>query len=76
VLDDELPDRGGEALYRELRKRHHDLPIVISSRAHSEALAARLADDPCLAVIARPYTAGQLQDTLRALNVRCRGRAE
>jgi PAS domain S-box-containing protein len=74
VIDDELPDRGGEALYRELRKRHRDLPIVLASGAQAKALAARLADDGCLTVIARPYTAGQLQDVLRGLNVRCRER--
>jgi CheY-like chemotaxis protein len=76
VLDDELPERGGEALYRELRKLYHDLPIVISSSAQAEALAGALDDDRCLAVIAKPYTAVQLQETLRALNVRCRAAAE
>jgi len=74
VIDDELPDRGGEVLYRELRSGHHDLPIVIASGARAEELAARLAGDACAAVIARPYTVVQLQETLHAVGVSCLAR--
>jgi PAS domain S-box-containing protein len=76
VIDEELPDRSGEALYRELRAGHHDLPIVIASPGRSVELGQRHRQDPCLAVIAKPYTASVLQETLRALNVRCRGEGE
>jgi PAS domain S-box-containing protein len=73
VIDDELPDRSGEALYRELRAGHHDLPIVIASRARAAEIGQRHRGDACLAAIAKPYTASVLQATLRELNVRCRG---
>jgi CheY-like chemotaxis protein len=73
VIDDELPDRSGEALYRELRAGHHDLPIVIASRARAAEIGQRHSGDACLAAIAKPYTASVLQATLRELNVRCRG---
>ena len=76
VIDADLPERGGEVLYRELRKRHRDLPIVISSSADVQDLAERLGGDGCATVIAKPYTAVQLQETLRALHVTCRRSGE
>jgi CheY-like chemotaxis protein len=73
VLDEELPDRSGEALYRELRKRHKDLPIIISSLGRAGELEQRHQADRCLAVIAKPYTTSFLMERLRKLNVACRG---
>jgi CheY-like chemotaxis protein len=74
VIDDELPDRSGEALYRELRSLHADLPMLIASRTRSDELAVQHGGDSCLVVMAKPYTAGLLQEKLRLLNVHCAGR--
>jgi len=71
VLDDELPDYTGDSLLRELRALYSDLPIVIASAARAAKLNRQFADDRCVAVIAKPYKAGPLQDTLRLLGVAC-----
>jgi len=72
VIDDELPGRDADRLLRSLRSLHRDLPIVIASPARAAELAGKHAADSCFAAITKPYTAGELQDTLRALRVRCR----
>jgi PAS domain S-box-containing protein len=71
VLDDELPDYTGDGLVRELRALYSDLPIVIASSAHAAALKRQFNGDRSVAVIAKPYKAGALQDTLRSLGVAC-----
>jgi hypothetical protein len=52
---------------------HRDLPIVIVSGPRAAELARKHAKDSCLAALTRPYTAEELQETLRALRVRRRG---
>ena len=71
VISDELTDRSGEALYRELRSLHTDLPMVIASRTRANELSARYGGDKCLIVLEKPYTAGLLRGKLRTLNVQC-----
>jgi CheY-like chemotaxis protein len=73
ILDDALPDRSGDAILRELRALHLDLPVLITSRANAAQLARRFASDRCVAVMARPYQAAAFQEVLRALCVRCAG---
>ncbi|WP_129792373.1 response regulator [Sphingosinicella sp. CPCC 101087] len=69
IMDDELPDRTGEALARELRALNSDLPILITSRSRAASLAERFAGDRCIAVLGRPYKSGMLQEALRSLGV-------
>jgi CheY-like chemotaxis protein len=71
VLDDDLPDYTGDSLVRELRALYSDLSIVIASSARAAELKRQFSDDRCVAVIAKPYKAGALQDTLRLLGVAC-----
>lgn len=71
VLDLALPDKPGDLVAAELRALHADLPILIAADAGAEALAARFAEDRCIAVIAKPYTGGLLKEALADLGMRC-----
>jgi PAS domain S-box-containing protein len=71
VLDDDLPDHTGDSLLRELRALYSDLPIVVASGVRAAELKRHFSDDRNVAVIAKPYKAGKLQDTLRLLGVAC-----
>jgi len=66
---------GGEAerLFRSLRRLHRDLPVVITSHTRAGELASSYEADTCVSALAKPYTRDELQATLRALRVRCRG---
>jgi len=75
VIDDELPNRGADRLFRSLRGMHRDLPVVIVSRSGAAELTHRHETDVCVVALAKPYTATALQDALRALRVRCRSGA-
>ncbi|WP_084238429.1 response regulator [Sphingomonas asaccharolytica] len=71
VVDDDLPDYTGDSLVRELRALYSDLPIVIASSTRAAQLKRQFSDDRSVAVIAKPYKVGTLQDTLRLLGVAC-----
>ncbi|QDZ06784.1 response regulator [Sphingomonas panacisoli] len=72
IIDDALADRAGNALLRELRALYCDLPILLATSVpHDEALAD-IADDRCIALIGRPYTARELNDALDRLGMSCR----
>jgi PAS domain S-box-containing protein len=71
ILDDTLDDHKGSSLADELRALHVHLPLVITSRKHAVELNAKFADDPCTAVLARPYSPAELEQVLRALDVTC-----
>jgi CheY-like chemotaxis protein len=73
VIDDGPSMADADRLFRSLRRLHRDLPIVITSRSRAAELASRYDNDSCVSALAKPYTQGQLQETLRALRVRCRG---
>ncbi|OYW44042.1 MAG: histidine kinase [Sphingomonadales bacterium 32-68-7] len=73
VLDDDLPDRAGDALFRELRALRADLPIVIASSTRTEQLRQTFKQDRCLSVLAKPYTSAALQQTLLSVGIRCKG---
>ena len=62
----------GEALVAELRALHADLPVLLASAEHVDALTARFAEDSCMGVIAKPYNANMLTRALAALGVQCR----
>ena len=69
LLDDELPDRTGEALAAEIRANFADLPILVASAKRVGPLAARFAKDRGVAVIARHDDASELQSALAELGV-------
>jgi CheY-like chemotaxis protein len=72
VIDDEMPGREADRLFRSLRSLHRDLPTIIVSPTRAAELAAKHAEDSCFAAMTKPYTPDELQDTLRSLRVRCR----
>ena len=72
VLDDDLPDKPADALFRELRALYADLAVVIASPRRADELRQTFAPDRCLAVIAKPYTVASLQEVLRTLGVHCK----
>jgi CheY-like chemotaxis protein len=68
-----LSDRPANWLGEELRKLHADLPVLIAAESDEiQALRARFDDDPCAAIIAKPYTGAELLEALGTLGVRCR----
>jgi PAS domain S-box-containing protein len=71
ILDDELPDHRGAALANELRALNLQLPLVITSRSNASALREEFKDDRCTAVLGRPYSPSELEQTLRELDVTC-----
>jgi PAS domain S-box-containing protein len=73
VIDDELPSREADRLFRSLRSLHRDLAVVIASPSRAPELAAKHSDDSCFAAIAKPFTTDELRQSLRSLRVRCRG---
>lgn len=72
ILDDDLAERPGDVLFRELRALYSDLPVVIASTHRAVELDETFTADRCLATISKPYTAAALQETLHLLGVRCR----
>ena len=69
IIDIEEPV---EALVAELRAMHAGMPILIACAEKGDTLPARLAEDPCVGVIAKPYNANMLRRALDALGVQCR----
>jgi CheY-like chemotaxis protein len=74
LIDEMLRDKGGEALARELRAMHADLPLLIASAGQDRELGARFADDRRTAIVEKPYDAARLQAAFERLGVRCRPR--
>jgi CheY-like chemotaxis protein len=70
LIDEMLRDKSGEALARELRAMHADLPLLIASKEADPKLSARFAEDRCTAVIEKPYNAARLHAALDRLGVR------
>ncbi len=62
VIDIGLPDRRGDVLIGELRALYPQLPIIIASGDGEAAFHKRLAADPRIAFLRKPYT----QDALKA----------
>jgi CheY-like chemotaxis protein len=75
ILDDTLDDHKRSSLANELRALHLHLPLVLTSREHASELKDRFSDDPCAAVLERPYSPTDLEQALRQLDVHC-GRPE
>jgi CheY-like chemotaxis protein len=69
LLDDELPDKTGEALAVEMRANFADLPILVASAERMGPLAARFAKDRGIAIIGKLYDTSELQSALTELGV-------
>ncbi len=69
LVDDELPDKTGEALVVEMRANFADLPIIIASAERVGPLAARFAKDRGIAIIGKLDDISELQSALTELGV-------
>ncbi len=72
IIDIGLPDRRGDLLTTELRKKWADLPIVIATGHDRTELASRFSLDARIAVIGKPYSPGMLLEALRKVGVETR----
>jgi PAS domain S-box-containing protein len=72
VLDVGSWEQTGEAVAAELRSLHADLPVLLATDGEVEELLARVAEDRCTDVIAKPYNMSKLRQSLEALGARCR----
>jgi len=70
IVDLGLPDRPGDLLAAEIRALRADLPIVIASGRSERELRERFTSDERVAVVAKPYTAAMLIDSLASLGVK------
>jgi DNA-binding response OmpR family regulator len=69
LIDDELPDKTGEALAVEMRANFSDLPILVASAERVGPLAARFAKDRGIAIIGKLYDTPELRSALTELGV-------
>jgi DNA-binding response OmpR family regulator len=69
IIDLGLPDRPGDELAREVRRRWPDMPVVIASGRDRNEVAKVFADDAKVAAIGKPYDMTMLLNALRALGV-------
>jgi DNA-binding response OmpR family regulator len=69
IIDLGLPDRPGDELTREVRRRFPDMPVVVASGRDRHEVARVFADDDKVAAIGKPYDSTMLLNALRALGV-------
>jgi CheY-like chemotaxis protein len=69
MIDMGLPDRSGAELAGELRRNHRSLPILIASGQPSAELETRIAADPLMGFLGKPYTAEMLGQALKAIGI-------
>jgi DNA-binding response OmpR family regulator len=69
IIDLGLPDRPGDDLTREVRRRFPDMPVVIATGRDRYEVARVFADDDKVAAIGKPYDSPMLLNALRALGV-------
>jgi PAS domain S-box-containing protein len=69
VIDIGLPDRGGDALAAEVRALDARLPIVIASGYRDSDLGQRLAGDPAVGFLGKPYDGEALAAALAMLGI-------
>jgi CheY-like chemotaxis protein len=69
VIDMSLPDGQGDALLKDLRALHRNLPAIISSGYDPASFQSRLAGEQAIEYLKKPFTRQQLQDALQRLGV-------
>ena len=71
MVDGKSDEDAADVLIPKIRGLHTDLAILIATDDDGSETAARYEDDPCVGVIAKPYTLAQLRSALDSLGVRC-----
>ena len=72
ILDADVNGKGASSLFEEIRALQNDLAVLITTDDSAKPLFEEDAQDPCLALMAKPYTFAQLRQKLTELGVRCR----
>ncbi|MEI6214996.1 MAG: PAS domain-containing protein [Desulfuromonadales bacterium] len=67
LMDMLMPEMSGREAYRLLREQSAFIPIIICSGCDENVIEDFLEDDPCAAVIQKPYRPEELQTTLTRL---------
>lgn len=67
VVDLGLPDDSGERIIEEVRARHPDMPIVVATGISKGAMSPLYATDANLCLLAKPYQASELVQSLVTL---------
>jgi DNA-binding response OmpR family regulator len=70
IIDVGLPGARGDELVQEIRERRPDLPIIIATGLTETVLIERLASDPKLLTIDKPYDSHVLVAALAVFDVR------
>ncbi|MBG6120256.1 phospho-acceptor domain-containing protein [Sphingobium sp. AEW010] len=71
VLDNNLPDRTGQAVASEIRALHLDLPILLASTSDVERLDALFASDDCTRILGKPFSSTMLLEGIGTLAGKC-----
>jgi len=69
IIDMRLPDRGGDALFAEIRAIHPSLPTVFATGQSAFELRERFTGATRIAFVTKPYTAGDLLNALRQIGI-------
>ena len=69
VIDIGLPDRRGDALFREIRALYSSLPIVMATGQNVADLRAAFHGEQRVAFVSKPYTDSELLAALQSLGL-------
>jgi signal transduction histidine kinase/DNA-binding response OmpR family regulator len=72
IIDLGLPDRPGDELVREIRAWLPELPIIVTTGYANHDLRERLAHDPHLQILAKPFDSHSLTAALARFGIRLR----
>jgi CheY-like chemotaxis protein len=71
VIDMGLPDRGGDALVREIRALYPSLPVVLATGLSASHLRNVFKDEQRIAFVTKPYSRSSLLNALHELGIKC-----
>jgi CheY-like chemotaxis protein len=69
VIDFGLPDRRGDALFREIRALYSSLPIVLATGQNVADLCSSFQGEQRVAFVSKPYTDADLLTALKSLGI-------
>jgi len=67
VIDQHLPDCTGDVLMSEMRRVVSDLPVILTSGATEQQLAAQVPNDSPVVLLSKPFGANELIDKIAAV---------
>lgn len=67
ILDLTMPNMDGDEVFREIRKLHSDIPILISSGYNENEMLTRFTDSVPDRFLKKPYSAAQLSGKIRSI---------